>query len=296
TQGIGTVRSHSQGPEYEDDGGLSSESDASDYDDDDESADSSDEEGEEDEGEFVVDTIDDTSHVQTPTASNATSPTISSTIHTPVPRSVSATVPVTPTGAPRAQEQAAIEPPHLNITPASPIGGVTDPIASLDTTMGGTAPPQASQQGRPSPSPRLSGMIPRIPKFPKPKRSDTSSSQPETPDSPTAVIDLGADISAPPEEEKTKEEKKKRFRKSWGSRRPSGNVPTVGTERTASESSGGSGSGGSSGNERTERRKERKERSRRKSEYSFGAQNDIVGIVMLEIQNASDLPRLKNSE
>ncbi|ESK89527.1 phosphatidylserine decarboxylase [Moniliophthora roreri MCA 2997] len=303
TQGIGTVRSHSHGPEYEDDGGLSSESDSSDYDDDDDTAESSDEEGEDEDEDESVNVVDDTSHVQTPTASNATSPTLSSTIHTPVPRSASSTAPDTPTAA---QTQArtpssggadgagAVELPHLNLTPASPIGSATDPIASLDTAMGGTAPPSGSQQSRSSPSPRLSGMIPRIPKFPKPKRSDTSSSQPDTPDSPTAVIDLGADISATPEEEKAREEKKKRFRKSWGSRRTSGNIPTVGSERTASESSSGSGSGGSSGNERAERRKERKERSRRKSEYSFGGQNDIVGIVMLEIQSASDLPRLKN--
>lgn len=32
------------------------------------------------------------------------------------------------------------------------------------------------------------------------------------------------------------------------------------------------------------------------ADYNFSAANDIVGIVMLEIQGATDLPRLKNSE
>jgi hypothetical protein len=36
---------------------------------------------------------------------------------------------------------------------------------------------------------------------------------------------------------------------------------------------------------------------RRKSDFEFkGGANDIVGIVMLEIQGADDLPRLANSE
>lgn len=32
------------------------------------------------------------------------------------------------------------------------------------------------------------------------------------------------------------------------------------------------------------------------ADYNFSAANDIVGIVMLEIQGAADLPRLKNSK
>ena len=34
----------------------------------------------------------------------------------------------------------------------------------------------------------------------------------------------------------------------------------------------------------------------KKKDYNFSTENDIQGIVMLEIQNAVDLPRLKNSE
>lgn len=34
---------------------------------------------------------------------------------------------------------------------------------------------------------------------------------------------------------------------------------------------------------------------KKKEAYNFSAANDILGIVMLEIQSASDLPKLKNS-
>jgi phosphatidylserine decarboxylase len=40
----------------------------------------------------------------------------------------------------------------------------------------------------------------------------------------------------------------------------------------------------------------RKWAARKKADYNLSASNDILGIVMLEIQGASDLPRLKNSQ
>jgi phosphatidylserine decarboxylase len=36
--------------------------------------------------------------------------------------------------------------------------------------------------------------------------------------------------------------------------------------------------------------------SQKKVDYNFSTENDIHGIVMLEIHGATDLPRLKNSE
>ena len=39
----------------------------------------------------------------------------------------------------------------------------------------------------------------------------------------------------------------------------------------------------------------KKKRSKKRSDYNFSAANDIMGIVMLEIKGATDLPRLKNS-
>jgi phosphatidylserine decarboxylase len=36
--------------------------------------------------------------------------------------------------------------------------------------------------------------------------------------------------------------------------------------------------------------------NQKKADYNFSTENDIQGIVMLEIHGATDLPRLKNSE
>ena len=40
----------------------------------------------------------------------------------------------------------------------------------------------------------------------------------------------------------------------------------------------------------------RKSWGSKNTNYSFDASNDIIGIVMLEIKGATDLPKLKNSE
>ena len=39
----------------------------------------------------------------------------------------------------------------------------------------------------------------------------------------------------------------------------------------------------------------RKSWSAKNTDYNLGGNNDILGIVMLEVKNASDLPKLKNS-
>jgi phosphatidylserine decarboxylase len=44
------------------------------------------------------------------------------------------------------------------------------------------------------------------------------------------------------------------------------------------------------------RRKFRKSWSAKKAEYNLSAGNDIMGIVMLEVNSAEDLPKLKNRE
>jgi phosphatidylserine decarboxylase len=46
--------------------------------------------------------------------------------------------------------------------------------------------------------------------------------------------------------------------------------------------------------EPTVEKKRRFRRKRQGPDYNFSAENDIVGIVMLEIRGASDLPKLKN--
>lgn len=89
-----------------------------------------------------------------------------------------------------------------------------------------------------------------------------------------------------------KEKRKKKFRKSWsGGAAKAGSGDSAGG-REASMGSSGSGSG-SEGMSATAIAVAD---SKKKVDYSLGTQNDIVGIVMLEIQGADDLPRLKNSE
>lgn len=46
----------------------------------------------------------------------------------------------------------------------------------------------------------------------------------------------------------------------------------------------------------TKQRFKRSWATNKSADYNFSAANDIVGIVMLEIQGATDLPRLKNSK
>ncbi|KAF9255142.1 hypothetical protein L218DRAFT_1081995 [Marasmius fiardii PR-910] len=161
----------------------------------------------------------------------------------------------------------------------------------------------------------------------------TSSPRPLTPKTPVSgaagtigavtaagVIGVGvagaaasASFSGPIEEEK--EGKKGRFRKSWGPRRNSSTaVPQRSTSdpsslvegsasQSQSQSSGDSRSGSSEEKwkqsqqsqkpqKKGKRRVARKEKQR--PQYSFAGENDILGIVMLEIQSAEDLPRLKN--
>jgi len=47
---------------------------------------------------------------------------------------------------------------------------------------------------------------------------------------------------------------------------------------------------------RKKKPKFKKLRGKKKADYNFSAQNDILGIVMLEIKGAEDLPRVKNSQ
>lgn len=46
---------------------------------------------------------------------------------------------------------------------------------------------------------------------------------------------------------------------------------------------------------RSKKPKFKKLRGKKKADYNFSTQNDILGIVMLEIKSAEDLPRVKNS-
>ncbi|KAF8624424.1 hypothetical protein AX17_007133 [Amanita inopinata Kibby_2008] len=93
--------------------------------------------------------------------------------------------------------------------------------------------------------------------------------------------------SATDVEEKGKDKKKRRFRRRWNS---ASNAPLS----PGLEPSGGSASG--SGNESAVGLSATAPvtAAKGKKDFMFEAGNDIVGIVMLEIQGAEDLPRLKN--
>ncbi|KAG7089009.1 hypothetical protein E1B28_010722 [Marasmius oreades] len=363
TIGIGTIRSHPDQPAlYEDDGGISSDSDPSDEEDEEGS-----ESDLEDEGGIGTEAAEENQHLVT-----LRSPHDTSNIKTPTPSSRASTEVTTPT---QPRETAtlpyflprgvgSVSPsPQVNITPASPV-----PILSLTTPPAADMFPTASSQPTtpvilspvPQPPPitrshsssvRISGIIPRIPKFPTrrsisnvltpppttlsstPQMVDlsidipsantygnaadplTASPQPLIPSS-GAVATVGAAVVAPalrvvaaagaPSSaavEEENESKKKRFRKSWGSRR---NSSTAVPQRSASEGEGSSSipsaaEGTSSGGDHEKQKQPQQKKARRrvkreekKPGYSLAGENDILGIVMLEIQSADDLPRLKN--
>lgn len=56
----------------------------------------------------------------------------------------------------------------------------------------------------------------------------------------------------------------------------------------------GTGNGGTA--KKNKFRRSWSHQTQKKTDYNFSTENDIHGIVMLEIQGATDLPRLKNSE
>lgn len=211
--------------------------------------------------------------------------------------------------------------PSVELTPASPVTpssvseAVSNAVSNAATsTAGGAAPLSAalasagilsgksnkekSGSGRASPG----FSIPRM-KFRRsasstaavPLSSSPGSMTPGTPATPNSAI---AEVPGTPGAEA--KEKRKRFKRSWSTN----NAQQAQIQH--SQNSSGSVSSGenaaSQGEERTGGRKERLERPLRrgkgkKASYSLGGGgNDIVGIVMLEIQGAEDLPRLKNSK
>ncbi|KAK0469409.1 phosphatidylserine decarboxylase-domain-containing protein [Desarmillaria tabescens] len=116
TEGVGTVRSHAGVADYEDDGGISSDSDS----------DSSDDE------EFA-DALDDNDTVLTPTVNTASSTPATSF-------STGLTSPLTPTNTPASQEaEFRASPPQLNLTPATPVA--SPPNKRLPSPKIGTPSP-----------------------------------------------------------------------------------------------------------------------------------------------------------
>ncbi|KAF9461635.1 phosphatidylserine decarboxylase-domain-containing protein [Collybia nuda] len=304
TEGVGTIRSHQSGAVFQDDGGLSS--DDSDDEDDGEGDHHHDDSGREGVSAFLA----------PPGGMSAQYEGGRSTPSTP-------TTPLSEIYKPPG-------PPHLTIQPSSPATPTQGPDTKTPTASPLSSTPTSTAPGTPNmgaPSPTLPAKKKKLFPIPLPRRisglgssssnssvgmmSSSSSGALSTPSSnlppATPVVDptTGELVPGTPapalaspgigaEEEGKKEKKGKRFRKSWGAGSPALSPSPVAQE---SGESGGSGhesrspSGSGSDNVRAEGVKKGR---KKKVEYSLDAGNDIVGIVMLEIQSAEDLPRLKN--
>ncbi|KAF7299266.1 Phosphatidylserine decarboxylase proenzyme 2 [Mycena indigotica] len=227
TEGVGTLRSHLTGPEFEDDGGLSSASESS----------SSDEEDALSECDFE----DEAASPETPVIPPSTSRL--QALYQP-PTTLS---PPTPSPDPVANVK----------TPTGPSPMTTPtPSSALNTTDSTPSPPSDSTPGDKKSRPSFIAL-------PNPRKFLTRSRPPT------------------PGEDPTSKEKRKMFRRSWSG------TGTPGDESKESK------------NTENQKGKPRR-RPKPQRAYSLGPEaanghpNDIVGIVMLEIAGASDLPRLKN--
>ncbi|KAJ6452244.1 phosphatidylserine decarboxylase-domain-containing protein [Mycena sanguinolenta] len=291
TEGVGTIRSNI-GPafaEFEDDGGLSSssasETEEGDSDEEDE-CDSDDEEACADAGaDADVGADADQQHISAPAPTH-------------------------------------LQPPDINITPGSP---ATDEAAQAKTPTGPspspvTTPTQSSSKAGPTAAaattattgtgegrPTMDKKRPSFIALPLPRKF-LSRSRPTTP----GEASTGSSSANPTDKEA--KEGKKRFRRSWsGAGTPlddgAGVATAVGTpskgkgkskkgkEKQQQQADAGTGTG-----KEPQQKQSRKERRKPQRSYSLGPDlsapgvrdNDIVGIVMLEIAGAEDLPRLKN--
>ncbi|KAJ7198252.1 phosphatidylserine decarboxylase-domain-containing protein [Mycena pura] len=238
TEGVGTLRSHLTAPEFEDDGGLSSASDASSSDEEDGLSECESEE----EGTAAPGLLDTTGI--SPSASRLQA------LYDPLPAAAegdTGTHAKTPMG--------------LLMTPIPSSPGAVEAAATPDAA----ATPEATATG----DDKLLGEKKNRSSFLPLPRKFLSRSRPTTP----------SEGDGAKEKEKEKE-KRKLFRRSTGTPLEEG-APAKGKEQ---EDKTGKG-----------RRRPKPQRA-----YSLGTQvgsghpNDIVGIVMLEIAGAVDLPRLKN--
>ncbi|CAK5268726.1 unnamed protein product [Mycena citricolor] len=283
TEGVGTMRSHMTAVEFEDDGGISSASEISS---DDEDGLSDLESGDEDERESPL------------ISSSSSSPAISTDVSPSGSKLQSLYVPPTMEATPTVTTKLPVL-PSLNVIPGSP-------ASDMGTSAGGKTPtgpsplttPTPSSAGVPasisaviaaSPSAEIAPEKKGRPKFipiPIPRKflPGKSRSRPTTPNTPDGFT---TPITATGKE-------KRGFRKSWSG---TGALATPGEDAAPAKSKGkekeavGDAEPGKMG-----RRRQKPERA-----YSLGTEvapsespSDIVGIVMLEIVKAEDLPRLKN--
>ncbi|KAF9534069.1 phosphatidylserine decarboxylase-domain-containing protein [Crepidotus variabilis] len=225
TEGVGTVRSSQGGRnDYEDDGGLSSDSE------------------DEDEDEEFVD------------ASDTSLPT---TVTTPQLSDLQIPQTSTPDSYPSSGQ---LKPPELTVEPTTP----ETPTADQPTPLPGPETTPKPGQSFVAPTPTSTGGKFNPKNFVRKLSGLTSSSSASHPDS----------VGAPATKRSASRE-----RKVFGRSKSSGTSTTLGESSTPVTPTSPMALGAG---------------KRTKSDYEFKGGNDILGIVMLEVQGADDLPRLAN--
>ncbi|KAF5374521.1 hypothetical protein D9615_009031 [Tricholomella constricta] len=292
TEGVGTIRSHQAGLAFQDDGGLSSD------------------EGDSDSEDDFADTPDDT-HPHTSLLD----------IYTP-PKSQPPVLTVQPS-SPQSEAQSK--------TPTASLAGVLTPTTATPTASPITKPPSSPSFAKkifPIPLPRrLSGLTSSNSSSPASNTTATNTLSTPAPSVPppaptidpvSGALVPGTPASAP--ESPGPEGKKGRlFRKSWGapalpspsasfsvsaSASPSpvpvpvpggeGEVPVPPVPVPAVPGAPGVGVAAVESAGKKRKGRARRERKGKGKGYSLDARDDILGIVMLEVQRAEDLPKLKN--
>ncbi|KAG6909544.1 hypothetical protein DXG01_016937 [Tephrocybe rancida] len=259
TEGVGTTPSTSI---LEDDGGLSSDEASS-------SDEDSDSDAEGDEPEIYTDAPEEFISTTSPPKLDTTTPPMLTL-----------------------QPSSPLSPADEGKTPTASIGSALAPAPLSPVAPSPTTPTTPSSKGFakifPIPIRRLSGLGSS-----SSSNSSSLSSSPRLP-SPGPTVDpvTGAVVPgtpAPAAEEgaegKKDKEKNRLFRKSWGASAPTTPSSEVGDPMDVVTPKVGKGRKGGLG-------KVRKGKEGRA--FSLDAGNDIVGIVMLEVVRAEDLPRLKN--
>ncbi|KAK2463760.1 hypothetical protein APHAL10511_004253 [Amanita phalloides] len=287
TEGVGTIRSHhhhSGHPAvYEDDGGISS---TDEYEPEDEGSEveveGEPEEGEEEQDPSTAGLPKLNIQAESPTTPTA-APVTFSPLSTAMPSSLARALVPPPTAAPGLRAPSALSPV---------VDKSDDDSPSPPDTMARSAPPS------PVVAPSLlstksgTGFIPKM-KFPRRmiNARDTSKSPSVSPTSSSASDGMAA-AGGSSWKNKAKEKKRRVFRKRWSTGSQSAPALAVagtneaqvgGHKGTASESIGAPISVAHGPTPTTG-----------KGGYMFEAGADIVGIVMLEIIKAENLPRLKN--
>jgi phosphatidylserine decarboxylase len=249
TEGVGAIRSHQHGPEYEDDGGISSDEEPE--------AEASDDEDEE---PIPIPNPNLNVHLNVPALPTALSQMYDppTAIQSPAPALAAAPI------------SSIVQPAPVPFRPAITI--VSTPASPTSTSTTPTTAIQSGLRSKPG-SPGLSGIF-KILRRPTPSKSLSYDS--ETSPSPTPTPASGGTHQhersssggggvTPPVE------KRKKFRRSWSS-------------QSQTQTQSGQQQQQSQGRNRKKR-----------GDYNFSTENDIQGIVMLEILGATDLPKIKNS-